>query len=154
MEREKLYRLLRLGIEKGWEVVQEYPYRGFRSSWLTLDAASEYMYVPASASHYVNKIDLATGATVWTTPTGTGPYGATLNADESEIWVADKGETSGMFGRTITVINTSTGRPIGSMKLPKGTPARAISSPEASALCTARRKVATFANRGTRLTSC
>ena len=95
-----------------WEVVQEYPYNGFRSSWLTVDAASDYMYVPASASNYVNKIDLATGANVWTTPTGTGPYGAVLNADESEIWVADKGETTGMFGRTITVINTVTGAPI------------------------------------------
>ncbi len=95
-----------------WEVVQEYPYNGFRSSWLTVDAASDYMYVPASASNYINKIDLATGANVWTTPTGTGPYGAVLNADESEIWVADKGETTGMFGRTITVINTVTGAPI------------------------------------------
>ena len=44
------------------------------------------------------------------TPTGIGPYGAALNADESEIWVADKGETTGMFGRTITVIDTATGQ--------------------------------------------
>ena len=95
-----------------WEVVREYPYRGFRSSWLTVDSGSEYMYVPASANGFVNKIDLATGATVWTTPTGTGPYGVTLNADESEIWVADKGETTGMFGRTISVIDVDTGRPV------------------------------------------
>ena len=95
-----------------WEVVREYPYRGFRSSWITIDSASEYMYVPASANAYVNKINLATGATVWTTPTGTGPYGATLNADESELWVADKGETTGMFGRTLTVVDVVSGRPI------------------------------------------
>ena len=95
-----------------WEVVQEYPYRGFRSSWLTIDSQKRYMYVPASASNYLNKIDLTTGTPIWTTPTGTGPYGATLNADETEIWVADKGETTGMFGRTITVIDTNSGRPI------------------------------------------
>jgi DNA-binding beta-propeller fold protein YncE len=43
-------------------------------------------------------------------PTGIGPYGANLNADETELWVADKGETTGMFGRTISVINANTGR--------------------------------------------
>jgi len=95
-----------------WEVVREYPYRGFRSSWITIDSASEYMYVPASANAYVNKINLATGATEWTTPTGPGPYGATLNADESQLWVADKGETSGMFGRTLTVVDVDSGRPL------------------------------------------
>ena len=95
-----------------WEVVREYPYRGFRSSWITIDSASEYMYVPASANAYVNKINLATGATTWTTPTGPGPYGATLNSDESELWVADKGETTGMFGRTLTVVDVVTGRPL------------------------------------------
>ena len=95
-----------------WEVVREYPYRGFRSSWITIDSASEYMYVPASANAYVNKINLETGATEWTTPTGPGPYGATLNADESQLWVADKGETSGMFGRTLTVVDVESGRPI------------------------------------------
>lgn len=95
-----------------WEVVREYPYRGFRSSWITIDSASEYMYVPASANAYVNKINLATGATEWTTPTGPGPYGAALNADETEIWVADKGETTGMFGRTMTVVDVESGRPL------------------------------------------
>ena len=98
-----------------WEVVREYPYRGFRSSWITIDSASEYMYVPASANAYVNKINLATGATTWTTPTGPGPYGATLTADESELWVADKGETTGMFGRTLTVVDVVTGRPISTL---------------------------------------
>ena len=46
----------------------------------------------------------------WVTPTGIGPYGANLNSDETEIWVADKGETTGMFGRTISVIDTASGR--------------------------------------------
>ena len=88
-----------------WEVVQEYPYPGFRANWIVIDFAQENMYVPVGGNSYLNKIDLVTGEIVWTTPTGTGPYGATLTADESQIWVADKGETTGMFGRTMTVID-------------------------------------------------
>ena len=97
---------------ESWEVVQEYPYPGFRANWIVIDAASEYMYVPVGANSYLNKINLETGEITWTTPTGIGPYGASLNADESEIWVADKGETTGMFGRTLTVINTERGRAV------------------------------------------
>jgi DNA-binding beta-propeller fold protein YncE len=93
-----------------WEVVQEYPYPGFRANWIVLDSAREHMYVAPGANSYVSKIRLDTGEVVWTTPTGTGPYGASLNADESQLWVADKGETTGMFGRTITVIDTARGR--------------------------------------------
>lgn len=95
-----------------WEVVREYPYPGFRASWIVIDSNAEFMYISASGSAYMNKVDLETGEIVWTTPTGVGPYGAALNADESEIWVADKGETTGMFGRTMTVIETATGRPL------------------------------------------
>ena len=93
-----------------WEVVQEYPYPGFRANWIVIDSAQANMYVPVGGNSYLNKIDLVTGEIVWTTPTGTGPYGATLTADESQIWVADKGETTGMFGRTMTVIDTDRGR--------------------------------------------
>ncbi len=95
-----------------WQVVQEYPYPGFRANWIVVDSAQEFMYVPVGANSYLNKINLETGEIAWTTPTGIGPYGASLNADETEIWVADKGETTGMFGRTMTVINTERGRAI------------------------------------------
>ena len=93
-----------------WEVVAEYPYTGYRGDWVIIDSSSEYMYVPAAVSNNVTKINLATGAIEWSTSTGIGPYGGTLNADETEIWVSNKGETSGQFGRTITVIETATGR--------------------------------------------
>jgi hypothetical protein len=93
-----------------WEVVQEYPYPGFRANWIVIDSAKENMYVAVGANSYLNKIELATGKIVWTTPTGTGPYGASLTADETQIWVADKGESTGMFGRTLTVIDTARGR--------------------------------------------
>ncbi|WP_428097833.1 hypothetical protein [Candidatus Rariloculus sp.] len=97
---------------ESWEVVREYPYPGFRANWIVIDAAQEFMYVPVGANSYLNKINLETGEIAWTTPTGIGPYGASLNADESEIWVADKGETTGMFGRTMTVIDTERGRAV------------------------------------------
>jgi outer membrane protein assembly factor BamB len=92
-----------------WEVVAEYPYPGFRANWIVIDSARENMFIPVGANSYLNKVNLATGDIVWTTSTGTGPYGASLNADESEIWVADKGETTGTIGRTMTVINAGRG---------------------------------------------
>ena len=95
-----------------WEVVQEYPYPGFRANWIVIDSAQENMYVAVGANSFVSKINLETGEIVWTTPTGTGPYGASLNADETQLWVADKGETTGMFGRTMTVIDTVRGRQV------------------------------------------
>lgn len=50
------------------------------------------------------------GEIAWVSGTGTGPYGANLNPDETEIWVADKGEVTGFRGRTVTVINTENPR--------------------------------------------
>ena len=88
-----------------WEVVAEYPYTGYRGDWVIIDSRSEYMYVPAAVSNNVTKVNLATGAIEWSTPTGIGPYGGTLNADETQVWISNKGETSGQFGRTITVID-------------------------------------------------
>jgi len=77
---------------------------------VVIDSKKRYTYVTAGANLFVSKIRLRDGRVMWTTPTRTGPYGASLNADEAESWVADKGETTGMYVRTITVINTGTGR--------------------------------------------
>lgn len=93
-----------------WEVVAEYPFPGYRGDWITIDAAKENLYIPAGGSSNVSKLDNATGEVLWSAATGTGPYGATLNADETELWVSNKGESTGMIGRTITVIDTETGR--------------------------------------------
>ena len=95
-----------------WEVVQEYPFPGFRGSWITFDSKKEFMYVPAAGSSNLSKINIATGEIMWAAGTGAGPYGCSLNADESEIWVADKGEATGHFGRTITVLDAATGETI------------------------------------------
>ena len=95
-----------------WEVVAEYPYSGYRGDWIIIDSKSEYLYVPASGSSNVTKINTATGAIEWATATGTGPYGGTLTADEKEIWISNKGEATGAIGRTLTVVETATGRPL------------------------------------------
>lgn len=93
-----------------WEVVAEYPYRGYRGDWITIDSKSEYLYIPAAGSSNLTKINNKTGAIEWSKPTGIGPYGAALTADESEIWVANKGEATGHIGRTITVMDAKSGR--------------------------------------------
>ena len=93
-----------------WEVVREYPYPGYRADWIVFDAKKEYMYIPAGGSSTVSKIELATGNVVWTNSTGPGPYGASLNRNETEIWVADKGETTGFIARTISVFDAGTGK--------------------------------------------
>lgn len=95
-----------------WEVVDEYPYPGYRGDWILIDDASEYIYVPGGGSHSLSKVELATGDIAWHRSTGIGPYGASFNADQSEIWVADKGEANGFFGRTLTVFDTATGNPL------------------------------------------
>jgi len=93
-----------------WEVEQEYPFPGFRGNWITIDSKSEFMYVPGAGSSNISKINIETGEIAWTKGTGIGPYGSNLNADETEIWIADKGEGTGHFGRTLTVLNAQTGQ--------------------------------------------
>lgn len=97
---------------ENWEVVAEYPYSGYRGDWIIIDSNSEYFYVPAAGSSNVTKVNIATGAIEWSTATGTGPYGGTLNADETELWIANKGEATGAIGRTITVVDAASGRPL------------------------------------------
>ncbi len=95
-----------------WEVVDEFPYPGYRANWVTIDSNSEFLYLPTGASSLVTKLDAKTGEKIWSSPTGIGPYGAALTADEKELWVADKGETTRMFGRTVTVIDAEAGTPL------------------------------------------
>jgi mono/diheme cytochrome c family protein len=94
-----------------WEVVQEYPIPGYRPNWLIVDSAKEHMYVINTMSN-ASKINIETGVIEWTNGTGIGPYGGSLNADETELWTADKGEAAGHLGRTITVMDTNTGHAV------------------------------------------
>jgi len=92
-----------------WEVEAEFPIPGYRPNWAIVDSAKEYVYVINSMSN-VAKMDVETGEVIWTNGTGIGPYGGTLNADETEIWIADKGEAAGHYGRTLTVIDANSGQ--------------------------------------------
>jgi len=40
--------------------------------------------------------------------TGPGPYGLRLNIDDTEVWVADKGELGPKNGATITIVDAQT----------------------------------------------
>ena len=97
-----------------WEVVAEWPYRGFRANWITFDSDSEYMYIPATSST-ITKMSMEDGSIPWSQSTGIGPYGSALNADETELWVANKGEGSGHIGRTITILDADNGAPLDSL---------------------------------------
>ena len=98
-----------------WTVVREYPYSGFRGDWIVVDSNSDYMYITAAGSSNVTKINLESGEIAWSQAAGISPYGASLTADESEIWVANKGETSGHFGRTVSVLASDTGRQLATL---------------------------------------
>ena len=98
-----------------WEVVREYPYPGFRGDWIVIDAAKEFMYVTAGGTSTLSKINLETGDIAWTSGTGISPYGASLNADETEVWVANKGEQTGHLGRTVSVMDAGSGRKLATL---------------------------------------
>ena len=93
-----------------WEVLQEYPHPGHRADWICFDQDGGHMYVPSTGNNVVTRINTETGEIAWTRPTGPGPYGCAVNADSSEVWIADKGESTGMVGgRTVTVYETESG---------------------------------------------
>lgn len=96
-----------------WEVVREYPYFGNRGNWIEVAPDRRHMYINSGGMNIAQKIDLATGQAVWSTPVGDGPYGNELTADLSELWVLNKGETTGMWGHDIHIIDTETGDRIG-----------------------------------------
>ena len=97
-----------------WEVELEFPVPGYRPNWALIDNANEYIYTITSTSN-ISKIDLNTGEVQWTNGTGIGPYGGSFNADESEIWIADKGEGASHLGRTITIIDVHEGHAVASL---------------------------------------
>ena len=92
-----------------WEVEAEFPIPGYRPNWALVDSAKEYIYVVNTMSNAA-KMDIETGEVIWTNGTGIGPYGGSLNADETELWIADKGEAAGHYGRTLTVIDAGSGQ--------------------------------------------
>tara|TARA_Y100000590_G_scaffold464757_1_gene635003 strand:+ start:175 stop:1863 length:1689 start_codon:yes stop_codon:yes gene_type:complete len=94
-----------------WEVEAEYPVPGYRPNWAVIDNAKEFIY-PVMSSSIASKMNINTGEVIWTNGTGIGPYGAALTADETELWIADKGEAAHHLGRTITIIDTESGHAV------------------------------------------
>lgn len=98
---------------KKWEVVKEYPFFGNRGNWVEVSPDQKYMYINSAGMNITQKIDMETGRALWSTPVGDGPYGNELTPDGKELWVLNKGETTGMWGHDIHVINTITGMRVG-----------------------------------------
>lgn len=98
---------------KTWEVVREYPYFGNRGNWVEVTPDQKHMYINSGGMNISQKIDMETGHADWSTPVGDGPYGNELTADLSELWVLNKGETTGMWGNDISIIETGSGRRTG-----------------------------------------
>jgi len=94
---------------KHWEVVKEYPYFGGRANWIQISPDNRFMYITPSVRNIVSKISLESGHKIWTTPVGDGPYGLELSADGNEVWVANKGETTGMWGNSISILDARSG---------------------------------------------
>ena len=80
-------------------------------NWGTFTADSKYFWLTLGEPGEVVQIDTKTNTIVATVHTGPGPYGDVLSYDETKLYVADKGETSGynQQSQTITVIDTAAG---------------------------------------------
>ncbi len=96
-----------------WEVVREYPYFGNRGNWVEVSPDQKHFYVNSGGMNISQKIDMESGQAVWSTPVGDGPYGNELTADLKELWVLNKGETTGMWGHDMHIIDTQSGDRIG-----------------------------------------
>ncbi|MEE8057054.1 MAG: c-type cytochrome, partial [Pseudomonadales bacterium] len=82
------------------------------------DNNEEFMYNVSSGTDQLFKQDFKTGKLIWTARTGMGPYGVSLNHDHTEVWVADKGESVGYWGNSLTVVDNETGKISARVQLP------------------------------------
>jgi DNA-binding beta-propeller fold protein YncE len=97
-----------------WTVVQNigmdhYPL------WTVFSRDGRWAWTTNSGDNKVVKVQRATGPgqadrVVAHIETGPGPYGLRMNIDDTEVWVADKGEGKPVRGRTITVIDAAQDR--------------------------------------------
>jgi DNA-binding beta-propeller fold protein YncE/cytochrome c553 len=82
------------------------------------DNNEEFMYNVSGGTDQLFKQNFQTGELVWTARTGLGPYGVSLNHDNTEVWVADKGESIEYWGNSLTIINNDTGQIKARVQLP------------------------------------
>ncbi len=74
------------------------------------DNREQYLYNVSGGTDQLFKQDFRTGELIWEARTGLGPYGVSLSADNTEVWVADKGESVDYWGNSLTIIDNETGK--------------------------------------------
>ncbi|MBI4456294.1 MAG: YncE family protein [Acidobacteria bacterium] len=93
-----------------WKVEQYIPMHKY-PLWTVFSNDGKWAWITNSEDSEVLKIQRGTGPgdldkVVAEVPTGPGPYGLRMNIDDTELWVADKGETlPGQRGVTLTIID-------------------------------------------------
>ena len=99
-----------------WKVTQSIPMEHY-PIWTVFTRDGRWAWTTNSEDSKVVKIERAPAPAgpgrrdevVAEVPTGPGPYGMALNLDDTDLWVADKGETiPGQRGTSITIIDTQT----------------------------------------------
>ena len=96
---------------ESWKVVQSLPMQHY-PLWTVFSTDGKWAWVTNSVDDKVLKIQRGLtpaqrDKVVAEVATGPGPYGMRMNMDDSELWVADKGENGPRDGATITVIDTA-----------------------------------------------
>ncbi|OFW15386.1 MAG: hypothetical protein A3H29_02385 [Acidobacteria bacterium RIFCSPLOWO2_02_FULL_67_21] len=98
-----------------WKVVQHLAIPG-DPTWTVFSQDGKFAWVSMSYGNKVLKIERAAGGGLdkiaAEVPTGPGPYGLAMNIDDTELWVADKGEGTSRAQRktTVTVSDAASGR--------------------------------------------
>lgn len=82
------------------------------------DNKDEFMYNVSGGTDQLFKQDFKTGELIWTARTGLGPYGVSINHDNTEVWVADKGESVDYWGNSLTIVDNATGKIKARVNLP------------------------------------
>jgi len=100
---------------QSWQLVQSLP-MGAYPLWTVFTQDNQWAWITNSGDSKAVKIQRATGPgqvdkVAAEVPTGGGPYGLRMNIDDTEVWVADKGEGQAVRGATVTVIDAVRNQP-------------------------------------------
>jgi YVTN family beta-propeller protein len=82
------------------------------------DNREQFLYNVSGGTDQLFKQDFNTGELIWSARVGMGPYGIALNRDNTEVWVADKGESVDYWGNSLTIIDNETGKIKSRVQLP------------------------------------
>lgn len=96
------------------------------------DNKEQYMYNVSGGTDQLFKQDFKTGKLIWSARTGMGPYGVSLNLDNTEVWVADKGESVDYWGNSLTIIDNESGKITDRVQLPGYGVDHVVMSPDGS----------------------